>query len=296
MSLLSDGAGRVAQPGNAQTSCHVIFVSGRSSCLPINQTRKHDWALSSEPEFRSRERSPTSLCCSWQDYRQLFTSIHLNKFQLNIQPRGSQRDRSSVWARRRMEISYLDLWSTVIPVKSKTGRIRCSACVPGLVYVPGFSDASTKACCATGPCAICEYRLSGWVQKESCSIRKHPRVWNYTAIFTSCVIVPHPLTPWTWISNASCPRLWTSTCMLRNSTRFGSRGSMNAGLVWFQRLEMKLQQAVNTIARTIFPITVLCPQGNRQFSVPIKEQQRVPFFLPPFAKDNTAFITTFANT
>lgn len=59
---------------------------------------------------------------------------------------------------------------------------------------------------------------------------------------------------------------------------------------------MKLQQAVNTIARTIFPITVLCPQGNRQFSVPIKEQQRVPFFLPPFAKDNTAFIMTFANT
>lgn len=29
---LSDRAGRVVEPGNAQTSCHVIFVSGRRSC------------------------------------------------------------------------------------------------------------------------------------------------------------------------------------------------------------------------------------------------------------------------
>lgn len=117
------------------------------------------------------------------------------------------------------------------------------------------------ACNAAGPGAIFEYGLSGQVQEETCSSRKCPERLKLHS--NLCVICNRPASshPRDSLYLSALPlfsaleiylragfgSVWVRSCL--GSVLSGVRGSRI-----LRRIETKLQQAVNTPARTISPI------------------------------------------
>lgn len=134
---------------------------------------------------------------------------------------------------------------------------------PGLFCVLGVSNASTMACNAAGPGAIFEYGLSGQAQEETCSSRNCPERLKLHS--NLCVICNRPASS----HPPRQPLIITAAFILgfRNlparSVRFclGSVLSGVRGSRILHRVETKLQQAVNTPARTIS--TIILPRRKQ---------------------------------